>query len=379
MGASFFIDESGNTGTDWLNPAQPYFVYGGWLCLNNKKAEIESFLRDILATVQAPELKAKSLLRGKSGTYRFNQIFKKMITDFNALPFFGITDKKFMVAAKIVETFFDCAYNPAINGYLTYPVELKKALAACIVKDEKLIENFSRLISNCTLSIAEMKDINQQLIKLFVVQDKQIVANSIKNLSENNFSEMVDEFETVTRLGTRKSYITLTSTMLIELLKNIEFFCNDLHLNVDVYHDNLRGYDELFQMLRDTFLKDSAPVILGTKERPFLTNFPHIKSLNMVESKNELIVQASDLLCGFISKSFQTINTGEFLDENSQEIFHYLVGMYDELIEDNVKLWNWYASYEFEKNFFSALNPNKEFSETDYHNIVNRDFHKALK
>lgn len=26
-----FLDESCNTGTNWIDPQQPYFVYGGWL------------------------------------------------------------------------------------------------------------------------------------------------------------------------------------------------------------------------------------------------------------------------------------------------------------------------------------------------------------
>lgn len=28
--AYLFFDESGNTGTNWTNKEQPYFVYGGW-------------------------------------------------------------------------------------------------------------------------------------------------------------------------------------------------------------------------------------------------------------------------------------------------------------------------------------------------------------
>ena len=26
-----FFDESGNTGTNWLDVSQPFFVYGGWI------------------------------------------------------------------------------------------------------------------------------------------------------------------------------------------------------------------------------------------------------------------------------------------------------------------------------------------------------------
>lgn len=110
-----------------------------------------------------------------------------------------------------------------------------------------------------------------------------------------------------------------------------------------------------------------------------MTSFPHIKSINMVDSKNELIIQAADLLCGFIAKSFHSINNTRQLDEYSIEVFSYLVSLYDEFIEDHVKIWNWYASYDFENNFFLTLNPNANIEKIKYHTIIQRDFNKALK
>lgn len=137
MNASFYIDESGNTGTNWDDKTQPYFVYGGWLVPDDRKEEAVNYLNGILASIQGSELKAKSFLKGKSGTYRFYNLFKKLVIEFGFLPFFGVTDKKFMIAAKIVETFFDCDYNPNVNDYLSRPVELKKLLQYAYFKMSK--------------------------------------------------------------------------------------------------------------------------------------------------------------------------------------------------------------------------------------------------
>lgn len=37
--AYFFFDESGNTGTNWLDQKQPYYIYGGWMLMKDKKEE----------------------------------------------------------------------------------------------------------------------------------------------------------------------------------------------------------------------------------------------------------------------------------------------------------------------------------------------------
>jgi len=168
MEATFFIDESGNTGTDWLNNDQPFFTYGGWLIPNQKREMVETFLYDYISMEQASELKSKYVFRRTGGLELFSNIYNRLIYEFSAVPFFKVVDKKFMVAAKMVETFFDCEYNPFVNAYLTHPVELKKALANCIYnyENKKVLNSFSTLIKNGTHSTDAMKIINQELILL---------------------------------------------------------------------------------------------------------------------------------------------------------------------------------------------------------------------
>ena len=41
---ALYFDESGNTGTNYLDVRQPYFVYGGWLIEKEKEDEILSLI-----------------------------------------------------------------------------------------------------------------------------------------------------------------------------------------------------------------------------------------------------------------------------------------------------------------------------------------------
>ncbi len=378
MIASYYIDESGNTGTDWLNSDQPYFIYGGWLISQNKKHEVETFLQSVLNSQQGNELKSKNIFRRKNGFSVFNKIFTEMI-DFGAVPFFGLTEKRFMIAAKIVETFFDCEYNPYVNAYLTYPIELKRALASCIAEDQEIIIRFSSLIKCGTISTDDMAIINSDLINCFKRHNQMEVVKSLINLNNNNFISMIDEFESITNNGTTKCRMTLTGTMLIELFKNIQFFAFKSGMQVNVYHDKLRGYDQEFSDLCEIFLKSGTPILLDNEYRPWLSNFPSIESFTTLDSKNEIIIQAADLLCGYISNIAKQIDNNISLDKDIINPFHTLVLLRDMFYErcKPCLVWNWYASYQFEYSFFNALGA-KGIEPVDYNVLIKRDFLKAL-
>lgn len=377
MDAIFYIDESGNTGTDWINEEQPYFVYGGWLIINNNKIEVEKYLNSILSKQQGVELKSRHLFKKKDGIKIFSEFLNTMIEKFKCIPFWAVVEKKFMVAAKIVETFFDYEYNPAINTFLTQPVELKRALASCIYTNDNIIELFSPLIKNCSLSLEKMKKIKDELIKHFNNQGHKMVAESLMGLKEENLLEMVDEFKCVTYEGTRKNRITLTGTILIELLKNVQLFSSIIDCNVTVYHDKLRGYDKYFKKLGDIFFKEGTPILSGTTERISLSNFPDIKALEMFDSKEQINIQAADLLCGFISNTFKSIMRGITLDSETMQILYKLMCMQDQLIDYNVMVCNLYASYQFEKEFF--LEFKNDYKCNDYNKIIKGDFYKAIR
>ncbi len=54
-----YFDESGNTGSNWLDKQQPYFVYGGWLLKDDKKEKATELLKECFSNSKATELKAK--------------------------------------------------------------------------------------------------------------------------------------------------------------------------------------------------------------------------------------------------------------------------------------------------------------------------------
>ncbi|MDG5854385.1 DUF3800 domain-containing protein [Clostridium beijerinckii] len=379
MTYSFYIDESGNTGTDWINGEQPYFVYGGWLVCDAQADKLKQYLNNFLSTTQAKELKSKNLFKQKKGMLIFNNIFKEMCYKYRAFPIFCFADKKFMIAAKIVETFFDGAYNPKMNWYLTTPVELKKALAACISEDDGILMEFSKVIKNCTASIDDMKQINNKLVKIFEKQNHIMVADALRDLKEENFVKMIDEFESITEGKTRKNTLTLTMPTLVILLNSAESICRIYDDQATVVHDKLRGYKDVFFKIEKIFLKKDNPVSFGTEEKHIFSNFPHIDSLTTVDSKSDILVQAADLLCGFVSKVFSSFLMEEKLPEEALEILYHLTMLHDKFIGMGIKIWDYHCKYEFESKLFNVIDSSKTHNEFDYHNLVDEDFINAIK
>lgn len=196
---NLYFDESGNTGSNYLDDKQRYFVYGGWLIPEEKESIIEQKILELFKLSKARELKSINGIK----PYKLNASFK-MMYDNEAIPIFGVVDKRYMIAAKIVETFFDYMYNPNVNGYLTFKSDLKKALADTIFDNKELLNQFALLIKNGTIPIESMIRIKNMLVKHFVDLKLQIVSDSLENLTEKNLQAMIGEFEDVSHAGVKK-------------------------------------------------------------------------------------------------------------------------------------------------------------------------------
>lgn len=378
MDATFFIDESGNTGTDWLNADQPFFIYGGWLVPNENIENLNRYLTGFIDKEQCGELKSNKILKRNNGLKIFEEIFNSLLNEFSALPIFSIVDKEFMVAAKIVETFFDYDYNPNVNEYLTHPVELKKALANCILTSKGILVKFSELIKKGTIDVEKLRDVSLDLVKLFENEGHEQVAGVLRNLSDENLLSMIDEFEIVTDSGKMKNRITLTQTVLLEMIKNVEIISNNRGVKVNIIHDKLRGYSEVFKEIEANFFKEEQPYIYQNKDKIWLSRFPHVKTIIEDDSKNVPAIQGADMLCGFISKSFQTINSMGNLNKIEKGILKKLVVLRDEFINEMALIWNWYAPYNFERKFILSNNPKAKVYVSDYNNIIQSEFINAV-
>jgi len=288
-----YLDESGNTGADWLNKEQPYFVYGGWLINDNNKKDAEALLKKSFPNSKAIELKSK-VLWDRQRDKLVDFIENMMNQDWRAIPVILIVNKKYMIAARLVETCFDPMYNHKLNSRMSYPSDLKIELTDSLSKNTSVIEGFSELIRCGTIEIDRMRSI-LELVQKHFRNTKGVLshfADTIDGISDKDLKNMVLEFEVLTNYSTEKRWnsLVIPSLQYLILILNAAFGEQDTCLQIKA--DNLMGFSDVFERFDKIScnLKKSGVIKFDV-------------NVTMCDSKTEPLIQAADLLSGFISRS----------------------------------------------------------------------------
>lgn len=363
--AYLFFDESGNTGTNWLDQKQPYYIYGGWMLMKDKKEDAENGIKKIFSSSKAKELKSSYIIEKKRPD--FKKFFDFFIFEMDAIPVFGVADKRYMIAAKIIETFFDREYNPNVNGYLIFKSDLKKALADSVSSNQYVLQRFVKLINEGTMQLFEMREISVLLAEHFKNNKHMDVFQALTDLTDDNLKEMIGEFEYISKNGSEKKWLSLTQPILFDRLWNIEQLAEICNLQVKPYVDELWGYKPVFEQINK--------LACTGKKAAF---FQHFNSIEQCVSHEELLIQAADLLCGFINRSLTEIE--KFQDDiQIKEIWKNLVGIRDCFTENKIVIWDYYAHNDFinKMGLLVGVDVLKYKDESD--KIISRDFSIAKK
>lgn len=361
------IDESGNTGTNWLDPDQPFFIYGSWLIEDKNKYEIEKlFVQWRSGRQPTSEYKSNKLFKTNKSKKSLEELLFQILDKNLAKPFFLIMEKRFMIAAKIVETFFDPAYSGYFNNQLTWPVEIKRQLANVIVKngEDSFFENFLKLLNQDTIKIELMKSLRDDLSKIFESVGLMEISVLVKNFNEESLIKMKEEFgPLVNNFG--KNFLTLTIPGVIQLLHQINLFSeiND-YIGVNVVHDNLRGYDSIFQTISQNLFSDGREIqLIGIDGRYMSNNFTKLKDFTWEDSKSNTYIQLADFLNGFIQYTAKkSLSTRETLSSLEKKIWKELINFREIWLDKHgsgLNTWDLVVSYEYRDKFLSLIQSQK--------------------
>lgn len=353
-----YFDESGNTGANFMDINQPYFVYGGWMVKKHMVSTINKEIDIVFLSSNAKEIKSKKGLKYD----KCKELFHKMY-EIGAVPVFGVVDKKYMIAAKIVETFFDHIYNPNVNGYLTYRTELKKSLADNLYENKNLLNEFSGLIRNGTIELVKMREIKRLLELHFENEGLLDVKGTISNLSDSNLQEMIEEFETISQNG--KRWLSLVMPILIDRMLHVDKYLELIHEDAILYVDELWGYQDVFDELNKILMKKRI--------------IKNVAFGGQKESDQTKLIQAADYLCGFI---YHTLLDKEKIENNSSivnELWQDFVFFDYTFKKYGIKIWDYYANSYFEYEILKLAGYTGENKNIDSKMVIKRDFALALK
>ena len=336
----FYCDESGATGTNWTDKDQPFLIYGGWLILKENEQIVFEGIKEIFKTYNGDELKSSRFLKMGKSTEYFKRLFDFMLTN-ECLPVFTVTNKLFITAAKLVETFFDPAYNSSLRNQISWDMSFKKELVNAIYQKNSTMQ-FSNIIRFGTLNMEEMHLIKSDLATMF--ESTKYLKENIENLSDSELQKMIDEFE---QPNVNRSLTVPALNQLMQLLQKV---IENQDLYVSIIHDRIRGYDSWLKELDKIYLSGKSKEIMQIGSCEWYSSMPNISNIVLVDSKDELFVQVADLLCGFTARCFKKIEKGSNLDQYEKKFLQCLLVLHDDLFS-----WEFVLSDFTVNQYFSAV------------------------
>lgn len=304
-----YLDESGNTGTNYTDVNQHVFVYGGWLVKTKDIKNVKQYISNCFGRSKAFELKSTNVLK----TYRNDlYAFLKGAIQNKMFPFFFVMDKIYALLVNAVEMFFDYAHNSNVNSELTFNFNYKANILNNIYGNQQIIDLMSCLIRNGTLDILGLRELKNELSIQLWKNDLNAESTVISKLTDEELLKMVEEYEIISANG-GKGRLSPGPTAIVAIMHNVNGLMKSLNGTVDIVRDEIYS--------KKTF--DIIDSIVSYKSL-----FPSINSIVDNKSDKEPLLQAADLLCGFVASAINgKITSKEIMD--IWEIFIY----YQRLLE----------------------------------------------
>lgn len=322
--ATFYCDESGNTGVHWGDPDQPVFVHGGWMIPETKKDALLATIPDLRQRhrLNAPELKWQHFAKRDGGAAIFRDFFDTILAH-GAMPFFQVMDKDYILAAKATETFFDPAYNQFLPVEFTSAFDIKKELADNLSHASEELADFGDMLrAGVPPEPARLDELAHRFAAFMERNNGPALAEMLRHFDAAALDAMGSEFGAAVWMRT-----TLGHSM-FALMNRLEHFLRPRNVRIDIVHDNIVRFDELLGMVRGMFRESNGrdTLIINGEARYF--SMPTVDGMRLGDSKDEPFIQLADLLCGFVRTVFTKIKFDDSLSADERAVCGDLVALH---------------------------------------------------
>jgi len=314
-----FIDESGNAGANLLDQ-QPVFTLAGVSARDTNIPNLDKKIANVISgntPVETKEIK---------GAYAIRQNLHPLIKELtnpvlnSGQPiFWSVVERRFMVAALIVDNFYDYVYNDNVGPEWTYPSGMRQDLA----------NHFYDHLSDQTLQLAA---------RALVVGDTSDIRQLIQAM-ENELAEhkSIDGFDAVsaltgvhphieelsavlTRTYSRKRSNPLRAhrgtvkspniTSFFELINRIEdYFRGEPKAKVRILFDSSCQFNEAFSHVHQLLKEADGPEFRFPGRPPIIFGFKAVTSFSAVDSEAHSILQVADFFASGIRAIFELLSS----------------------------------------------------------------------
>jgi hypothetical protein len=309
-----FIDESGNAGSNLLDP-HPIFTLAA---VAADDAHVASIDGDLLAAFERGGLRPGGELKAAQAIAANNHalIHEVMEVVFSAGEpiFWSVLERRFMIAGIIVDTFYDHVYNDAVGPEWTYPSEERQNLA----------NHFYARLSAPTLALAAkslvvgdphgiralLEAMQQELAEHRHVGSFDAVAalsgayphvDDLANVLASTYRRDPSDPLAAHRGTVRSPNITL----FFELLNRVEdHYRGRSPARVRAVFDSSGQFDEAFAHLQQLLANSRDSELRFPGKPPILFGHRVVAGFSPADSRAHRLLQVADLFAGGIRSVF---------------------------------------------------------------------------
>lgn len=351
MNKNIFIDESGNTGPNYIDKNEKYFVLAGWLDINNIASK-SAKMSKLTSLLEQKEGKNKILLNSVKGRNIISNVIEFMINE-GCKPFLAIANKRYCVSARIVEVLMDPCYNDKMpkwfENYNKIVLVMKKSLANFFYElSDEVLSNFAIAYRGDDMTLDER--IQKMKISIDEIADElvnekelaQIIKNSKFKIKENiTIGQDSDKYS----MGAMQAPNTWIANNLFQML---ELNAKKNGYLINVIHDKNKYEKYLVEMLQRQS-ENNQEYYGGVQTQ-------HISKIEFIDSNIQLMIQAADILAGAVNYTLKDKAKNKWkVDRSTENIIHNVLPFImdnevtffmGEPLEDE-KLLNAYEMHEY--------------------------------
>ena len=306
-----YCDESGNSGDNYLDHAQPFYVLAGWAVSEDAVVEASRLVENTRKKYfqQRQELKSYPFLKSEQGKRRAVELISGLGAA-GCVPIMVVAEKRFCVAGKIVETFLDPAFNDKLRAAFSWDTLTKRELANTLM---------AKLPPDVLSHFAEAYRKPSSKSFLTCLEEISCAARSFVNpelgvCMEGSLSaiEAIAESEdpSASRLGKLSQSVNVPVLMAFFLMVENLGRCGAID-PVKVVHDEQAVFEkdmkEIFRLHREA---NDFVVDIPYSDIPY-SNFKHISAFELTPSVSCQMIQASDVLAGAVNHIMSLALTGQ--------------------------------------------------------------------
>lgn len=321
----FYCDESGNSGGDFWNKDQPIYVLAGWLVKKESRFKVDAIVRECWKEYypQSKELKSKDILDTSKGMM-FLETFLGQIGQ-HCTPFFYLAEKRYLVAAKLVEAFLDPAHNENLYDTFTWLNKEKKNIAQTIFeKCPKAINDYCQAYKKPSLNLLEQ--LKETLVDELISNQEIRIAEIIKGATAYIDDILWGEEYSLTSMP-KKAAKTVNLPVFEAVCNMVEHFGRQQGIKkIRLIHDDTAQLEKAYYGLFNIH-RNAGEAVFRLQDGTYTyTRYESIQSLTFGNSVNVPMIQAADLLAGLISGISVRVIRGEELSDKMKELgkVHFL-------------------------------------------------------